>query len=139
MADEITAQSQLDHAVAKRPPGSIFKPFVYASAFNTAVAGIKLDDNGADALFTPVTMLNDEPTTFTFGNDQEYDPHNYKDEYHGEVTATYALAHSLNNATISLAQMVGFNNVASLARSSGNPLGPGNTVGRARDLRRLAA
>ncbi len=112
-------QSQLDHAVAKRPPGSIFKPFVYASAFNTAVAGIKLDDNGADALFTPVTMLNDEPTTFTFGNDQEYDPHNYKDEYHGEVTATYALAHSLNNATISLAQMVGFNNVASLARSAG--------------------
>src|SRR5271170_5740980 len=112
-------QSQLDHAVAKRPPGSIFKPFVFASAFNTAVAGIKLDNNGADALFTPVTMLNDEPTTFTFGNDQEYDPHNYKDEYHGEVTATYALAHSLNNATISLAQMVGFNNVASLARSSG--------------------
>jgi penicillin-binding protein 1B len=112
-------QSQLDHAVAKRPPGSIFKPFVYASAFNTAIAGIKLDDNGADALFTPVTMLNDEPTTFTFGNDQEYDPHNYKDEYHGEVTATFALAHSLNNATISLAQMVGFNNVASLARSAG--------------------
>ncbi len=112
-------QSQLNHAVAKRPPGSIFKPFVYASAFNTAVAGIKLDDNGADALFSPVTMLNDEPTTFTFGNDQEYDPHNYKDEYHGEVTATYALAHSLNNATISLAQMVGFNNVASLARSAG--------------------
>ncbi len=112
-------ESQLDHAVAKRGPGSIFKPFVYASAFNTAVAGIKLDDNGTDALFTPVTMLNDEQTTFTFGNDQEYDPHNYKDEYHGEVTATYALAHSLNNATISLAQMVGFNNVASLARSAG--------------------
>ena len=112
-------QSQLDHAVAKRPTGSIFKPFVYASAFNAAVAGIKLDDNGTDALFTPVTMLNDEQTTFTFGNDQEYSPHNYKDEYHGEVTATFALAHSLNNATISLAQMVGFNNVASLARSSG--------------------
>lgn len=112
-------QSQLDHAVAKRPPGSIFKPFVYASAFNTAIAGTKLDEDGSDALFTPVTMLNDEPTTFAFGNDQEYDPHNYKDEYHGEVTAEYALAHSLNNATISLAQMVGFNNVASLARSAG--------------------
>ena len=68
--------------------------------------------DGTDALFTPVTMLNDEQTTFTFGNDQEYNPHNYKDEYHGEVTATYALAHSLNNATISLGQMVGFSNVA---------------------------
>jgi penicillin-binding protein 1B len=112
-------QSQLDHAVAKRPTGSIFKPFVYASAFNAAVAGTKLNDDGTDELFTPVMMLNDEETTFTFGNDQEYNPHNYKDEYHGEVTATYALAHSLNNATISLAQMVGFNNVASLARSAG--------------------
>jgi penicillin-binding protein 1B len=111
--------SQLNHAVASRPTGSIFKPFVYASAFNSAIAGTKLDDEGTDSLFTPVMMLNDEPTTFTFGNDQEYDPKNYKDEYHGEVTATYALAHSLNNATISLAQMVGFNNVASLARSSG--------------------
>jgi penicillin-binding protein 1B len=111
--------SQLDHAISKRPTGSIFKPFVFASAFNAAIAGIKLDDNGTDALFTPVTMLNDEQTTFTYGNDQEYNPHNYKDEYHGEVTAIYALAHSLNNATISLAQMVGFNNVASLARSAG--------------------
>ena len=111
--------SQLNHAVSARPTGSIFKPFVYASAFNSAVAGTKLDNEGTDALFTPVTMLNDEETTFTFGNDQEYNPHNYKDEYHGEVTATYALAHSLNNATISLAQMVGFGNVASLARSAG--------------------
>ena len=111
--------SQLDRAVSARPTGSIFKPFVYASAFNSAVAGTKLDEGGTDALFTPVTMLNDEETTFTFGNDQEYNPHNYKDEYHGEVTATYALAHSLNNATISLAQMVGFGNVASLARSAG--------------------
>ncbi len=111
--------SQLNHAVAKRPTGSIFKPFVYASAFNAAVAGTKLDVDGADALFTPVTMLNDEQTTFSYGNDQDYTPKNYKDEYHGEVTATYALAHSLNNATIDLAQMVGFNNVASLARSAG--------------------
>ena len=29
--------SQLNHAVAKRPTGSIFKPFVYAAAFATAV------------------------------------------------------------------------------------------------------
>ena len=31
--------SQLNHAVAKRPTGSIFKPFVYATAFQTAVEG----------------------------------------------------------------------------------------------------
>ncbi len=31
--------SQLDHAVQHRPPGSAFKPFVYAAAFNTSLAG----------------------------------------------------------------------------------------------------
>ena len=34
--------SQLNHAVAKRPTGSIFKPFVYAAAFQTAVEGTML-------------------------------------------------------------------------------------------------
>ena len=34
--------SQLDHAVANRPTGSIFKPFVYAAAFNTSLAGTVL-------------------------------------------------------------------------------------------------
>src|SRR5439155_2474452 len=31
--------SQLNHALAKRPTGSIFKPFVYAAAVNTALDG----------------------------------------------------------------------------------------------------
>jgi penicillin-binding protein 1B len=64
-------------------------------------------------------MLNDEQTTYDEGGPQEYTPRNYKDEYHGEVTAIYALAHSLNNATISLGAQVGFDNVAALARESG--------------------
>src|SRR6185503_1718000 len=31
--------SQLNHAVAERPTGSIFKPFVYAAAYNTSLNG----------------------------------------------------------------------------------------------------
>ena len=59
---------------------------------------------GQQGIFTPVTMLNDEQTTFDYDNgNQSYTPRNFKEEYHGEVTAIYALAHSLNNATISLA------------------------------------
>jgi penicillin-binding protein 1B len=108
--------SQLNHAVAKRPTGSIFKPFVYATAFNTAVAGTILP--GQDRPFSSISMLKDEQTTYDVGG-QEYTPRNYKDEYHGEVTAMYALAHSLNNATIGLAAEVGFDNVAALARESG--------------------
>jgi penicillin-binding protein 1B len=108
--------SQLNHAVAKRPTGSVFKPFVYAAAYNTAIEGAILP--GQQKTFSAITLLNDEQTTYGAG-DQEYTPRNYKDEYHGQVTAIYALAHSLNNATIGLASEVGFENVAALGRDSG--------------------
>jgi len=103
--------SQLNHATAKRPTGSIFKPFVYAAAMNTAVTG-------TNPVFTPSSMVEDQPTTFAYG-DQIYEPRNYKEEYHGQVTARYALAMSLNNATVALAQQVGYDKVAELAKSAG--------------------
>ena len=107
--------SQLNHAVAKRPTGSIFKPFVYATAFNQSIAGTQLP--GHDELFSQITMLNDEQTTYDVGN-QEYTPRNLHG-YHEEVTARYALQYSLNNATIGLASLVGFDQVAALAREAG--------------------
>ena len=108
--------SQLNHAVAKRPTGSIFKPFVYAAAFATAAEGAVLP--GQNGLFSPVTMLSDEQTTYDVGG-QAYTPRNFEGEYHGQVTARYALMRSLNNATIGLAGMVGFDRVAALARDAG--------------------
>jgi len=109
--------SQLNHAVAKRPTGSIFKPFVYAAAYNSSLNGMSLGENG---IFTALTRLNDTPTTFTFDSGrQTYNPGNFHGDFRGDVTAAYALAHSLNNATISLGQQVGFENVAALARASG--------------------
>jgi len=109
--------SQLNHAMAKRPTGSIFKPFVYASAFSTAAEGTMLP--GQTKLFSPLTILKDEQTTYGEGTPYEYTPKNFEGEYHGEVTARYALMRSLNNATISLASMVGFERVATLAREAG--------------------
>ena len=103
--------SQLNHASASRPTGSIFKPFVYAEAINSAL-------EGTQPVFTPATLVDDEPTTFTYG-DQIYEPRNYKEEYHGQVTARYALAMSLNNATVKLAEEVGYDKVAALAKSAG--------------------
>jgi penicillin-binding protein 1B len=108
--------SQLNHVVAKRPTGSIFKPFVYAAAFQTAAEGTMLP--GQTALFSPITMLSDQQTTYDVGG-QEYTAHNFEGEYHEQVTARYALMRSLNNATIGLASMVGFDRVASLARDAG--------------------
>ena len=103
--------SQLNHAVAKRPTGSIFKPFVYAAAMNTAL-------DGSPNVITPASTVVDEPSTFAYG-DSIYEPRNYKEEYHGEVTLRYALAMSLNNATVKVAEEVGYDKVADLARSAG--------------------
>jgi penicillin-binding protein 1B len=103
--------SQLNHALAKRPTGSIFKPFVYAAALNTAI-------DGSTSVITPASTVTDQPSTFSYG-DQIYEPRNYKEEYHGDVTLRYALALSLNNATVKLAEEVGYDKVADLAKSAG--------------------
>src|SRR5436309_10706106 len=63
-------------------------------------------------------MVEDQPSTFAYG-DQIYEPRNYKEEYHGQVTLRYALAMSLNNATVKLAEEVGYNKVADLAKAAG--------------------
>src|SRR5271166_5067394 len=121
--------SQLDHAIAKRPTGSIFKPFVYAAAINTGVTGATLTpaadtdaDSGAGSngagVFTPATLIDDSPVSIAYG-DKLYEPRNYKQEYHGEVTARFALAMSLNNATVKVGQEVGFEKVAALAKAAG--------------------
>src|SRR5579862_7130718 len=104
--------SQLNRMLAERQPGSIFKPFVYAAAMNTAVAG------GTRTL-TPASIVVDEPTTFEFGG-QEYSPNNFEHEFYGPVTLRKALAKSLNVATIKVAEMVGYSSVVNLAHRAGD-------------------
>jgi penicillin-binding protein 1B len=103
--------SQLNHALSKRPTGSIFKPFVYAAAMNTAL-------DGSPTVITPASTVTDAPSSFAYG-DQIYEPRNYKEEYHGDVTLRYALAMSLNNATVKVAEEVGYDKVADLAKLAG--------------------
>jgi penicillin-binding protein 1B len=104
-------QSQLNHALAHRQPGSVFKPFVYAAAFNNAV-------DGAQPLVTPATTVDDEPTVFEFDG-QEYTPNNYGEKFMGKVTVRQALTNSLNVATVKVAEMVGYGRVVQIARQMG--------------------
>jgi len=103
--------SQLNRALARRQPGSIFKPFVYASALSGAL------DGSANPV-TPVTTVTDEPTTFYF-DDKTYEPNNFKMEFHGTVTLRQALSKSMNIPTVKFAEMAGYESVASLARQAG--------------------
>jgi penicillin-binding protein 1B len=104
-------ESQLNHVLARRQPGSSFKPFVYAAALSNAV-----DDR--TPVVTPTTMVVDEPTTFTFDG-KDYAPANYRNEFYGMVTARQALTHSLNVATVKFAQMIGYGRVVEIARQMG--------------------
>jgi penicillin-binding protein 1B len=103
--------SQLNHVLAKRQPGSIFKPFVYTAALNTAI-------EGGPRLLTAGTTVVDEPTTFWYDN-KPYEPNNFKHEFYGTVTLRKALAHSLNVATVKVGEMVGFDTVVDLAKKAG--------------------
>lgn len=105
--------SQLNHALAKRPTGSIFKPFVYAAAINSALTG-----DPAKA-FTQVTMLDASLGTFD-DNGRPWSPRNFDPtESTGEVTARFALQHSINTATVRMALLVGLDKVAGLAKAAG--------------------
>jgi penicillin-binding protein 1B len=103
--------SQLDRAMSKRQPGSVFKPFVYAAAFSSPVT------DGIHAL-TPASTVEDEPTIFDF-NGKPYEPGNHEGTYSGTVTLRYALAHSLNIPAVKVAEMAGYDKVARVARAAG--------------------
>jgi penicillin-binding protein 1B len=109
-------QSQYNRAmVSRRQPGSVFKPFVYLTAFEEA-ANKGLTD------VTPASLVNDEPTTWEY-DDQVWTPENYEGEYDGIVTYRRALAKSRNLATIKVAERAGYDKVANLWKR----LGVGNS------------
>ena len=71
--------SQLNRILAKRQPGSSFKPFVYAAALNTGLSN-------SGQVITPATMIDDEPTTFYFDG-KPYEPSNFEHKFYGNSGA----------------------------------------------------
>jgi penicillin-binding protein 1B len=104
-------ESQLNHILSRRQPGSAFKPFVYAAAFEGAVDGVQ-------PIITPATTVMDEPTTFDFDG-KEYTPNNYGEKFHGQVTVREALTYSLNVATVKVAELVGYTRITDMAHQFG--------------------
>ncbi len=105
-------QSQYNRAiVSRRQPGSVFKPFVFLTAFEHA-----LEEGRTDV--TPASITMDEQETFEF-DDQVWTPENYEHEYDGPITFRRALAHSRNLATIHVAQAAGYDRVAAFWKRLG--------------------
>jgi len=104
--------SQFNHAVqARRQPGSLFKPFVYATAFQRSVA-VK------EAAVTPATLIDDSPISFPDGQ-KTWEPQNYDKRFHGQVTVRSALEQSLNVPVVRVAQTVGVPELIATLRTVG--------------------
>lgn len=94
-------QSQYDRVVnAIRPPGSSFKPFVYAAALQQ---GANVDDIIED---TPIKL-------------KTWSPRNYGNKYRGKMPLWTALAVSSNVAAVRLIQQIGIDAVIATAREMG--------------------
>ncbi len=114
-------------ALAKRQPGSSFKPFIYATAFAKG--------------FTPNSVLFDVPTEFqstcgpdgrakTGSQDKCYSPSNYDNAYVGPINLRNALGQSRNVPSVQLLYLTKVEDSLKTAKNMGiKTLGDANTYG----------
>jgi len=102
-------RSKFNRAVqARRQPGSAFKPFVYATAFDRGL--------------TPSTIIEDSPISFHFrvgGKVVAWSPENYDRKFHGPTTLRRGLENSVNVVTVKLIEQVGVDPVIRMAHQMG--------------------
>jgi 1A family penicillin-binding protein len=96
-------------AVAKRQPGSSFKPFVYLTAFEKG--------------YTPETILFDIPTEFSTScasrPDTCYHPQNFDKKFKGPISLRSAIAESRNVPSVKLLYLVGVDHAIENAHKLG--------------------
>lgn len=92
---------------ARRPVGSLLKPFVYLTA-------LEQPNN-----YSLVSLINDIPITVSQKGSDDWQPNNYDKLPHGPVMMIDALARSYNLATVNLGMEIGVGNVASTIERAG--------------------
>lgn len=88
-----------------RQPGSCFKPFAYATAFETGHCDL-------------LSIYKDAPLTYPAAP-KEYVVHNYDERYRGKTDVLEALRHSLNTVAVKVGEEAGPANIAVLAARLG--------------------
>ena len=101
------SHSQFNRAVqAQRQPGSAFKPVTYVAALKEG--------------YTAASPLVDAPVVLPGARSQTaWKPRNYSLRVRGKVLLRTALVHSINRATIRLAQEIGIGRIIDQAKSLG--------------------
>lgn len=103
--------------LARRQPGSSFKPFVYATAFKK---GYLPETVVFDAQTEFSTRCNPDGTPIVVGQEMEcYMPENYDHLYRGPVSLRNALAQSINVPAIKTLYLAGLQDSLETARDFG--------------------
>ncbi len=101
-----TIDGQVNIATSVRQPGSSFKPFAYAAAFEKG--------------FQPETLIVDRPINFgPDGTGKSYIPNNYDGKFHGVLTMRQALSMSLNVPAVQTLALAGIDRTIALATRLG--------------------
>src|SRR5712691_2198680 len=104
-------QSQFNRALnAKRQVGSLFKPFVYLTAFEPSLSSQNI---------TPATLVSDTRFVLKRRFAADWSPHNYEDAYHGTVTVREALEQSMNAASVRIGLACGIDPILKTAKTLG--------------------
>lgn len=116
VGDRQAGRGRFNRAVdARRPVGSLFKPFVYLAAFQAAAGG-------QEGALTMASTLVDEPLELDLDG-QVWRPANSDGRFRGDLSVRRALADSINIPAVKVALEVGIPEVARLAEGCGFPAG----------------
>lgn len=96
---------------ARRPFGSLVKPFIYLTALETG-------------RYNAATIVQDQPVSIKLANGKVWQPENFTRQVYGPVPVVRALAESLNLATVGVGMDIGLPKISQTLQRFGLPRAP---------------
>jgi penicillin-binding protein 1B len=96
---------------ARRPFGSLVKPFIYLTALETG-------------RYNAATIVQDQPVSIKLVNGKLWQPENFTRQTYGPVPVVRALAESMNLATVGVGMDIGLSKISQTLQRFGLPRAP---------------